>query len=98
MTWIEFARQALPDASDDLLDDLLWSRTAFPFCDAKHTYSQLMHYKIMKSIHWGRMCDLCGNPITKKYGCCPQCHRALRRPHPDDKVQHQPRGTTSSGT
>jgi hypothetical protein len=80
MTWIEFARQVFPDKSDEILDHLLWNKTIFPILmDRKLIYSQLMHHKVMRSIHW-KTCELCGNPIsTWMQGCCPQCHRALRR-------------------
>lgn len=81
MTPIQVVQLAIPDASDELCDHILWARTPFP-CGAITAQSL---YKAARS--WDRaqakgieLCDFCHNrvPAGQRF-LCERCSDGMRR-------------------
>lgn len=58
-TWQDVAREYFPEDSDEILDFILWNKTAFPFADEAKTREQLATYQ--RACALGRdVCFCCG--------------------------------------
>lgn len=80
MTPNEIVRTAIPNASDGLVDHILWGRTSFPFTkiNAKMLYKSATGFK-RATDNKLTLCDMCDNiAITGKY-ICTKCLTSIRR-------------------
>lgn len=81
MTGTDIVRAAITDASDELAEHILWSRTPFPFMrvTARDLYRAASRYR--RAGERGReLCDFCDRlvPDGQRF-LCDSCSRALGR-------------------
>jgi len=83
MTFADFIRAAIPDATDDLVEHIVWGRTPFPFTKlaARDFYRAASGFKRAEA-KGIRLCDHCKN-IAVDGWCCQKCLDVLSAPHPD---------------
>jgi len=74
MTPSEIIRAAIPSATDDLCDHILWGRTTFPAStSAKTLYRAASRFSRAKD-KGQILCDHCDNIALEKRFICLQCH------------------------
>jgi len=74
-------RVAIPGASDDLIEYIIWNRTPYPF-------KKICHRELYKAAHGyrrasergSRLCDYCHN-IAVEGWICKKCDDALHAPN-----------------
>lgn len=74
MTPQQIIRAAIPDASDEECDYVLWSRTPFPIgkVTAKSIYKAAS--RVLRAFnHKRRLCECCDNEITNGKYLCDRC-------------------------
>lgn len=87
MTPADCIRAAIPDATDELVDYIVWGRSPFPFkrLGARDFYKAASGFK-RASDRGIRLCDHCNNIAINEEWCCQKCADALNAPHPDDNL------------
>jgi len=80
MTFAEVIRNAIPDASVDMCEYILWNRTPYPM--GKVTARDL--YKAANRVlRAGRnsisLCDMCDNKCAPGSYCCDHCEASIAR-------------------
>jgi hypothetical protein len=76
-TVAEVIRAAIPDASESVIDHVLWARTPYPAgaVRAKDLYQAASGF--IRAHRKGRaLCDFCERPALL-YGVCAECHTKL---------------------
>ena len=77
MTPQQIIRAAIPNASDEECDFVLWNRTAFPFqFKAKSLYKSASSFQRAHNNNI-RLCDFCDNKAEDGEYTCPRCEAAL---------------------
>lgn len=81
----DIVRAAIPNASEGLVNYMLWGRTSFPFTSvsARDLYKAASGYK--RAWDGGKqLCDLCHIADYDKYTCksCEDALRKCREAHP----------------
>ena len=78
LTMSDCIRSAIPDASSDLCDHIIWSRTPYPFAklSAKELYKAASGYQ-RASASGIILCDMCDRIALKDLWCCERCDRIL---------------------
>ncbi len=73
-------RAAIPAASDDLCEFILWERTPFPVgrLDAKSLFKAASRMK-RAAANKVMLCDMCNNKVTPPESSCPRCKDVLQR-------------------
>lgn len=71
---------AIPGASADLCEHIIWGRTPFPCgpITAKSLYQAARRFK-RAADHGIQLCDFCDNIAAKGEWCCEKCNAALGR-------------------
>lgn len=71
-------RAAIPDATADLCEHILWERTPYPFAKltARDIYRAASRFK-RATTNGRRLCDWCDNLAVDGY-CCISCAAALK--------------------
>lgn len=87
MTPAHCIRAAIPGASDELVDHIVWGRTPFPFkkLGARDFYKAASRFK-RASDRGVRLCDHCDN-IAVDGWCCQNCSDALRAISPHNRAE-----------
>lgn len=77
-TAIEVIRAAIPGATEELADHVLWSRTQFPFkrLTAKDIYKAASGYKRAYDRQID-LCDFCDHKVPQGKYTCEKCSAAL---------------------
>jgi hypothetical protein len=90
MTPAHCIRAAIPGASDELVDHIVWGRTPFPFAKlgARDFYKAASSWRraAAKGI---QLCDHCHNIASADAWTCQQCWDAL---HPCEHSSHERQG------
>jgi len=86
MTPADCIRAAIPGASDDLCEHIVWGRTPFPFAklSARDFYKAASRFR-RAADHGIKLCDLCDN-IAVDGWTCQACTDALSQPHPNSAL------------
>lgn len=90
MTPADCIRAAIPGASDETCQHIVWGRTPFPFkkLTARDFYKAAS--RLQRASNNGlRLCDWCDN-IAVDGWCCKACNDVLSGPHPDEPLRAQP--------
>lgn len=74
----EIVQAAIPNASDQLVDHILWGRTAYPFqCSDRGLYEAARRWARAKASGI-ELCDWCDNRLLPTdRGCCQSCQAGL---------------------
>lgn len=78
MLMTDIIKAAIPNASDDTCEFILWSRTPFPVgaITAKSLYKAAA--RVQRCAKNGtRLCEFCDNLVTKGKWTCEKCETAL---------------------
>lgn len=77
MTPADCIRAAIPSASDDLCDHIMWGRTPYPFTNlgAREFYKAASRYQ-RASKNGVLLCELCDKPAVNGWTCA-SCKLAL---------------------
>lgn len=71
-------RRAIPEASDELCDHVLWGRTAYPFVDLTPRALYRAADRLRRAEAAGRtLCDHCDNQAATGRYMCASCAAAL---------------------
>lgn len=79
MTFFEIIQKAIPGASQDECDHILWGRTPFPFkaISAQYLYKKASGYR-RANANGLRLCDHCSAVARDGEWECVACDAALR--------------------
>ena len=87
MTGAEIVRAAIPGASSELCEHILWGRTPFPCgrVTARDLYRAAsgFHRAAVKSV---QLCDFCEKPVADDAYVCDRCANALSLTARSDKL------------
>jgi hypothetical protein len=76
MTFLELAKAALPGASNEDADYVLWNHTAFPFeTSPRALYRSLSSYR-RAAANGRRLCTTCNNIAVDEWSCA-RCNRLI---------------------
>lgn len=83
MTPADCIRAAIPGASDQLCEHIVWGRTPFPFTKLSARDFYRAAHRFQRAEAKGiRLCDWCDNIAVNRWNC-QACNDALAQPHPD---------------
>ena len=80
-------RYAIPNASDEVCEWIIWDRTAYPFVPltAKEIYKAAA--RVQRATNGKKqLCDLCDRLAEPKMGLCKKCREALNKAQSDDRT------------
>lgn len=75
---LEIIRAAIPNATEELAEEILWGRTPFPIgrVSAKDLYKAASRFERAAKNEIA-LCDFCNNKVTGVYAVCDSCNKAL---------------------
>jgi len=81
MTFKQVVQAAIPGASEELADFIIWNRTPFPMGEvtARSLYRAASAWRRANE-HGINLCDFCHRIAMKDHWTCEQCDRALGGP------------------
>jgi hypothetical protein len=88
-TFAQVVKAAVPGASDDFIEHIIWGRTPYPCgaITAKSLYKAASQYNRAYQHHI-RLCDWCHRPAELNDYMCKHCNDALRQctQEPKDEI------------
>ncbi len=80
-TFAEAVQAAIPEADDELVDFVMWSRTAYPAITPTAREVYRAANRLRRATAAGRrLCDWCVRLADPPDYCCPSCAKALGLP------------------
>lgn len=76
----EIIKNAIPEATEELCEYILWGRTPYPCgeIDARSLYKAA--YRVKRAHDKGnRLCEFCDRIVTTQRMACTRCDKALRQ-------------------
>ena len=80
MTALEVVRAAIPDATEAVVEHILWGRTPFPCVgiSARQLYQAAVSFRRAKA-NGIELCAYCHRPALEPDSLCASCRDGLRR-------------------
>lgn len=80
LTFGEVIRRAVPEATEEFCEHILWGRTPFPVGRVTPTYIFRSAYRFNRACEKGiTLCDFCDRVAIPGKSCCEICYSALNQ-------------------